>query len=291
MQKNFEFYLTNILGFASSSAICYVKVVNNFELFLKKYHPKIKIINAKNKHIATFIQNKSPASKNRIIIALKKFYEYLILNEIITQTPVKNFNYKPILPKFNRCASEQDIEKLINIPNRKDPITIRDKAMLEVFYGTGIRLAEISHLKLSDYDKINKTLKINGKGSKQRIIPLLPKTSETIDLYLTYRTKLLISPNISCEYLFIKKNCNGKKMNHQLPYKRLKLYVKKAGLSNKLTTHSLRHSFATHLINAGANLRVVQALLGHSSISTTQIYTHLEDKKLQLLHQKYHPRA
>ena len=179
--------------------------------------------------------------------------------------------------------SEEEVERLLNSPNLNIPIERRDKAMIEVLYATGIRISELINLKLIDIDINRSVLKVLGKGSKERLVPYGEKASEAIDLYLNDRKDL------KSKEIFLSNRHT--KISRGAFWQRIKIYIKRENLKLSISPHTLRHAFATHLLNRGADLRSVQILLGHSDLSTTQIYTHIAKQRLGEILKKHHPRG
>jgi integrase/recombinase XerD len=220
---------------------------------------------------------------NRKISAIKSFYIFLLKKKIINKSPVAEI----IMPKQEKylpvSMSEEEVERLLNSPNLNIPIERRDKAMIEVLYATGIRISELINLKLIDIDINRSVLKVLGKGSKERLVPYGEKASEAIDLYLKDRKDL------KSKEIFLSNRHT--KISRGAFWQRIKIYIKRENLKLSISPHTLRHAFATHLLNRGADLRSVQILLGHSDLSTTQIYTHIAKQRLGEILKKHHPRG
>jgi integrase/recombinase XerD len=181
-----------------------------------------------------------------------------------------------------------EVERLITRPDSRNILGIRDRAILELLYATGIRVSEIVGLSLNDLNLGAGFLKCTGKGQKECIVPVGKKAQMAIDLYISKVRPQLVRPKVSSNGLFLTRL--GKKMTRQMLWKIVKRYAKAANIKKSITPHTLRHSFATHLLERGADLRVVQELLGHADIATTQIYTHVDKERLKAIHSKYHPR-
>lgn len=223
-------------------------------------------------------------TKAHYLTVLKTFFNYMIELNRITKNPcesIKNPKIEKTLPKF---LTEDEITKLLDIP-LKQPIDYRNKAMLELLYATGMRVSELLNLKLYNYYEEDSSVKVMGKGSKERIIPIGDVTIKYLNLYINEYRKYILKTRQS-DYLFI--NYNGNKMSRQGFSKILKEISSKNNIKKDISPHILRHSFATHLLNNGANLRVIQELLGHENISTTEIYSHISKDKI-LLDYKKHP--
>ena len=229
----------------------------------------------------------SARSLARLISSLKSYYAFLLLEKAIHQNPTANLSAPKIwfsLPKF---LTVKEVEKLLEQPDEKNPRGCRDKAMLELLYATGLRVSELVTLKKKDVNLESSFLICKGKGGKERIVPLGNSASRAVRKYLSEsRFKLLKKDS---EVLFL--TSRGNTFTRQGFWKVLKLYGQQAGLKQKISPHVLRHTFATHLLERGADLRSVQLMLGHSQITTTQIYTHVTRKHLRRVYDKFHPRA
>lgn len=229
--------------------------------------------------------NLGPRSISRMMSALRTFYRYLCENEIVDDNPflaIKIPQQKKKLPDY---LFEDEVEELLGCFDLNDDMEYRDRTMFEIMYGCGLRLSEVSNLKISDIDFSNKVLNIVGKGNKARIVPFYPMIEELLDHYLSdIRPRYMEQEH---GYVFINKR--GQKLSERGIEYLLDATVKKHGLMLQLHPHTLRHSFATHLLEAGVDIRVVQELLGHSSLSTTQIYTHITMQHLRESYDKAFP--
>lgn len=229
----------------------------------------------------------SVRSTQRTMSALRSFYTYLITKQVRVDNPISSLS-NPKLPKnLPSSLSERQVEDLLAAPITDDPIECRDKSMLEVLYATGLRVSELISLTMDQVSLTQGVVRIVGKGNKERLVPL---GEEAIEWLLTYiknaRPVLASKPS---DYIYLSKR--GQKMTRQTFWHRIKYYAVKANITQHLSPHTLRHAFATHLLNHGADLRVVQMLLGHSDLSTTQIYTHVATERLQTLIHSHHPRG
>ena len=223
-------------------------------------------------------------SKSHYLTVLKSFYNYMLDNNIIKINPSENIKMPKITKNLPKFLTIDEIDKLLNI-NLYKPIDYRNKAMLEVLYATGMRISELLDLKLSNYYKKAKYIKVMGKGSKERIIPLGDLPIKYLDLYIKEYRHYFIKENDN-DYLFL--NYNGSRMSRQGFCKLLNKICQKNKIMKEISPHILRHSFATHLLNNGANLRVIQELLGHENLSTTEIYSHISKEKI-IKDYKKHP--
>jgi integrase/recombinase XerC len=218
----------------------------------------------------------------RKISTLKSFFKFMVREKILKNNPATSLIYPKLekpLPKF---LTEEEVKKILEIPCRDNFISLRDKAILEFLYSTGARVSELVSLKRSDLDLIGGIVKVKGKGRKERLLPLGEPAIESIKRYLDKRKD-------NNPFLFV--NQRGKPLTDRGVRLIVERYIKKVFLSLKVSPHTFRHSFATHLLNRGADLRSVQELLGHSSISTTQVYTHLTIDILKKIYDKAHPHA
>ena len=227
-------------------------------------------------------------SRARHLVAIRGFYRFLVQEKILRKDPARLVDLPKSGLKLPQVLSRAEMELLLKAPDTAKPVGIRDAAMLELLYAAGLRVSELVKLKIQDVNLEAGFVRIFGKGSKERIVPIGSHAREKINTYLkTARSRRLT--HRSSPYLFIARA--GKPMTRQGFWKLLRRYALIAGLTKKITPHSLRHSFASHLLEGGADLRAVQIMLGHVDISTTQIYTHVTREHLKKLHQKFHPRG
>lgn len=226
-------------------------------------------------------------SNARSLSAIKRFFKYLLAQKLRGSNPTALTQAPKLGQKIPKTLSEQEVEALISAQNLDDPIEYRDKAMLELLYATGLRVTELVTLTLNNISLQQNLVRVVGKGNKERIVPMGEIASEWLASYIKlYRPSLLKGAS---DVLFPSKR--GTQMTRQTFWHRIKFYAQIAGITSELSPHTLRHAFATHLLNHGADLRVVQMLLGHSDLSTTQIYTHVAKERLKSLHNEHHPRG
>ena len=253
----------------------------------KKRITEIKKIDTSQYISYLFSQNLKSTSVNRKISSLKTFFNFLLKKKLIKANPFADqiMPKKPVsLPK---SISEDDVVKLLDAPKTDSLIGLRDKAMLELLYASGVRISELVNIKFSDLDLERNIIKVFGKGSKERLVPFGEDAAQCISAYIDERKK---NKDIaSIKYIFL--NNRGSKISRHAFWHRLKEYCLEIGLKRDISPHTLRHAFATHLLNRGADLRSVQVLLGHSDLSTTQIYTHIAKQRLSELVKKHHPRG
>lgn len=227
-------------------------------------------------------------SRARHLVALRGFYQFLARERLITADPTELIEMPKSGLHLPEVLSTADIAALLETPAPNKANGIRDRAMLELAYASGLRVSELIGLKLGNLNQEAGFLRVFGKGSKERITPFGSSANEALNIYLaTARPKLL--KGLGSDYLFVARK--GQPMTRQAFWKQLRIYAAKAGIKSGISPHSLRHSFATHLLEGGADLRAVQMMLGHSDISTTQIYTHITRERLKLLHTQFHPRG
>jgi integrase/recombinase XerD len=235
---------------------------------------------------ARLSQGSSHRSISRLLSSLRSFYQYLVREGDVSSDPTQHLDRpKPSRP-LPKSLSESEVDQLLNAPDASLVVEHRDLAMLEVLYASGLRVSELVGLTLPQLSLNQGVVRVFGKGGKERLVPLGEAAIETVTDYLGATRQALLKDRQS-DVLF--PSNRGKVMTRQTFWYRIKIYAKRAGIDPNLSPHTLRHAFATHLINHGADLRVVQMLLGHSDLTTTQIYTHVARSRMQALHEKHHP--
>lgn len=231
---------------------------------------------------------KAPASVSRMISALRKFYRFLLREGAISADPMTKIDTPKRAQHLPATLSSQEVDALMAKPDTDKPLGLRDRAIFELMYATGLRVSEVVDLRLDQLHLAMNLLQVTGKGDKERLVPISPQATQWVDRYLQEaRPKLL--KRVQPKNVFV--NFHGGPMTRQGIWKSLKAYIASIGIEKDVTPHTLRHSFATRLLENGADLRVVQELLGHSDISTTQIYTHLSNQHLVAVYHKTHPRG
>jgi len=230
---------------------------------------------------------KSEGSVKRALVAVRMFLRFLKMNDLIQDDFSAVLEGPKVWQKLPRVCSEQQVIKLLNAPSPKETFYFRDKAILELLYASGIRAGEIAKLKLADLNLDIGYLRCFGKGNKQRIVPLGKTAENATRQYLNQLRPKLAKP-FSRDFLLLSRT--GRALSRIEIWRIVKKYAARAGMSESLTAHTLRHSFATHLLSGGADLRSIQEMLGHVDIATTQIYTHVDQERLTQIHKKYHPR-
>ena len=273
-------------GPSKNTVSSYENDISSFLSWLNKKQKNYQHVSSKD--INEFISNLfnsglKSSSINRKISSIKHFYLFLSKKKIIKYSPAdeietpKQEKYLPI------SMSEEEVERLLNSPNSNQIIERRDKAMIEILYATGMRISELVNLKLTDVDFNRSVLKVFGKGSKERLVPYGEKAAEALHIYLRDRKRS------DSKSVFLSNR--GSQITRGAFWQRIKIYIKRENLKSSISPHTLRHAFATHLLNRGADLRSVQILLGHSDLSTTQIYTHIAKQRLGEILKKHHPRG
>jgi len=229
-----------------------------------------------------------PRSTARQLSSFRRFYRYLLREGVITEDPTADIAMPKIGRALPQSLTEDEVNALLAAPNVSEPLGNRDRAMLELLYATGVRVSELINLKLSQMNLNQGVIRIVGKGDRERLIPLGDEAQDWLrDFIDGARIEILLERQT--DYLFPTRR--GDRMTSQAFWHIIKRYGKKAGVQKKLSPHTVRHAFATHLLNNGADLRVVQLLLGHSDVSTTQIYTHVARERMKELHSQHHPRG
>tara|TARA_S200000501_G_scaffold369713_1_gene409641 strand:+ start:2004 stop:2927 length:924 start_codon:yes stop_codon:yes gene_type:complete len=241
-----------------------------------------------NLYFAQCYSKTKPSSSNRKLVVFKRFYNYLISLCRINEDPCLKIKAAKQPMRFPKTLSEKNVDSLLNVPDISKPLGIRDRTMLELMYASGLRVSELIKLKISEVGMNEGVLRILGKGDKVRLVPFGEEAYKWIQKYLNQSREEILNGKED-ESLFI--TSLGSCMTRQMFWIIIKRYAIKAKINVPLSPHTLRHAFATHLLNNGADLRVVQLLLGHADISTTQIYTHVAQERLKNIHYKHHPRG
>lgn len=272
--------------------------VYSYQGDLKKYLKYIKSMNInahgkiKRKDITDFLfslrAEVSPVSISRVLSTLRSFYRFLLRERIVSVNPTELIESPKVGQPIPSFLNFSEVDKLLKAPGLDKAQGIRDKAILELMYGAGLRVSELVTLRLSDINLDVRFVKCKGKGSKERIVPLGKVAEYFLKIYISEARERLLGKK-NCNYIFLAQG--GKALSRQSVWKMIKKTARKAGVKSKVSPHTLRHSFATHLLERGADLRSVQEMLGHSSVTTTQIYTHVNQRRLKDIHNKFHPRA
>ena len=281
-------------GLASNTQSAYRTDLAKFEDFAKKRKLALEAVNRDVlvDFLAGLYQKKLESKTvARHLVSLRNFFRYAQVQELVTEDPTAHLESPKIRRSLPGYLRLEEVEKLLEQPDQKTALGLRDRAMLEVLYSTGLRVSELTSLRVTDLDTKVGCVRCIGKGDKERIVPVGRKALGTVERYLRDgRPNLLkLGRGGAGSYLFV--NRRGGRISRVGVWKILSAYGRRAGLRVALTPHMLRHSFATHLLERGADLRSVQLMLGHSDISTTQIYTHVVEERLKQIYKAHHPRA
>jgi integrase/recombinase XerD len=292
MLEQFLHYLTVEKGLSDNTLEAYHHDLSRFSDYLQKKGmedlSKVDKLNLRAFLLSLKRQGLSTRSVARNQVALRTFFRFLVLEGILGTNPAEELESPKMARRLPDILTFREVEHLLEQPDLKTLLGIRDRAMLELLYATGMRVSELIQIRLNQVNLEAGYALVFGKGSKERVVPIGSEAIQWVTLYLeTVRDRLLKGKEHPL--LFIGRS--GKGISRQRYWKSLKDYGLKAGIKKKMTPHLLRHSFATHLLERGADLRSVQMMLGHVDISTTQIYTHVTGERLKKVHQKYHPRG
>jgi integrase/recombinase XerD len=277
-------------GLSKNTLESYRADLSQFNQWLTKL--KKSLLTASQADIQQYLAVKFPQSKprsiSRLIASLRRFYRYSLRENLIKTDPTLQIE-SPKLPRsLPKSLNEKEVENLLNAPDINLPIGLRDRAMLELLYASGLRVSELVNVKVNEVSTQDGVVRITGKGSKTRLVPMGQEAADWIDSYLKTARPVILDGQMS-DALFV--TSRGGAMTRQAFWYLIKRYALLAGITKHMSPHVLRHAFATHLLNHGADLRVVQMLLGHADISTTQIYTHVARERLKSLHRTHHPRG
>ena len=232
--------------------------------------------------------NLSAASQSRILTCLHSFFQYLLNNQKMTYDPTEQMDYPKLEKKLPIFLNIQEVENLMEVPNTNSIYGQRDRAMLELLYSCGLRVSELIGLSYHNLNLKEEFVRVHGKGNKERMLPLGEVAIDFLDQY-EKNSRAVLLKNGQCDSYFLSNR--GSAMTRQNFFYIIKGYAATAGIDKPISPHSLRHAFATHLVQKGADLRSVQLMLGHSDISSTQLYTHIQNAQLKMQHQKHHPRG
>lgn len=283
-------YLAVEKGLSQNSISSYALDIEKLYRFIEQ--EKKSLLKLKESDLIKFIHLQaqsqlSPRSLARLVSSLKSFFRFLLLENYLKKNPAERLTSPSLWLTLPRVLTVEEVEQLLEKPDLKKPQGIRDRAILEVLYGSGLRVSELISLELKDIRLDQGFLICKGKGSKERIVPMGKSAVRWIKTYLQEVRPLWDKKGSSILFL----TRRGEAFTRQGIWKILKVYGQEAGLTDKIHPHVLRHSFATHLLERGADLRSVQMLLGHSQITTTQIYTHVSRERLRRIYDRFHPRA
>ncbi|MCB1193443.1 MAG: site-specific tyrosine recombinase XerD [Leptospiraceae bacterium] len=289
--QNFSEYLSVEKGLSDNSIYSYRYDLNKFQNYLEKEH--IDMLEVQANDIVMFLlseKNRKVSTKTlaREVVAIRQFYRFLKDENQLESDPTDRIETPEVTRSIPEHLTIEEIDELFGKINEDNIYELRDKCIFELLYSSGLRISEACSLKLMDVEMETMTIVVEGKGGKQRLVPFGEKSLLILNKYLI-KSRPEILKNRTCDYLFVSKK--GSYINRKSVWRLLNLYLKRTSIKKKVTPHTLRHSFATHLIENHADLRSVQELLGHIDISTTQIYTHMANKTLKEIHKRYHPRG
>jgi integrase/recombinase XerD len=291
--RAFHHYIQAERGLADNTQLAYGRDLDRFSQWvagggLTNYlAPTIRDLSHYLEHLRD--EGLAPPSVARHLVALKMFYRFLRLEERTTDGTVDVLSSPALWERIPHVLSPDSVNKLLDAPQPLDRFFLRDRAMLETLYATGSRASEVVNLKSADVYLDSGFCKCFGKGSKQRIVPLGKFAVAALRRYLDEQRPALVQSLADAETVFVSRG--GKALTREMLWILVKKYARRSGLPAKVSPHTLRHSFATHLLAGGADLRTVQELLGHASIRTTQIYTHVDRERLKAIHRQFHPRG
>jgi integrase/recombinase XerD len=278
-------------GLSANTVVAYRRDILKFDAFARKRKLSLESVSRDDliDFLASLYRLKLESrTVARHLVTLRNFFRFAQIQELITEDPSLNLESPKIRRSLPGYLRLEEVERLVAQPDEKTPLGLRDRAMLDVLYSTGLRVSELIGLRVMDLDASAGCIRCIGKGDKERIVPIGKKALALVDRYLRDSRPKLLGKN-DCASLFI--NRRGGPLSRVGVWKILSAYGRQAGLRIALTPHMLRHSFATHLLERGADLRSVQLMLGHSDISTTQIYTHVVEERLKQIYKAHHPRA
>lgn len=277
-------------GLSKNTLVSYRLDITGFADWLEKQ--TISVMQASEADIQHYLAARFPTSKprsiSRLIASLRRFYRHALREGTITVDPTLQIEAPKLPRSLPKSLNEDEVEALLNAPDITQPIGLRDRAMLELLYACGLRVSELVGLRVTEVSLQEGVIRVTGKGSKTRLVPMGEEAVEWLARYLKDARPMILRKRL-CDSMFVTQR--GEAMTRQAFWYLIKRYALQAGISKHLSPHVLRHAFATHLLNHGADLRVVQMLLGHADISTTQIYTHVARERLKQLHAVHHPRG
>ena len=279
-------------GLSDNTLKAYRSDLEKFSAWIRTQ--RVELNGVRRSHVMSYLaerlgQGLKARSTARCLSCLRALYQYLLRENKITDDPTLRVDSPKLGRQLPDTLTERDVERLLAAPDVSTSIGLRDRAMLEVLYACGLRVSELTGLKLSEINLRQGVVRIVGKGSKERLVPMGQESIDWLNRYFGEARNELLKKNLASDVVF--PSNRGVFMTRQTFWHRIKRHADSAGIVKKLSPHTLRHAFATHLLNHGADLRVVQLLLGHSDLSTTQIYTHVAQHRLKSLHQMHHPRG
>lgn len=289
--QTFQEYLSVEKGLSDNSIYSYGYDLNKFAIFLEKQH--INFLEVKANDIMRFLEEErerkiSAKTLAREVVAIRQFYKYLRDEKRLDSNPTEKIETPEVARTIPDYLTQAEIDELFRNIKEDNLYELRDKCIFELLYSSGLRISEACNLRIGDIDMDNMAITVEGKGGRQRLVPFGEKSLEILKKYLVESRPEILKKRV-CEFVFVSKK--GSYINRKSVWRLLNHYIKRTKIKKKVTPHTLRHSFATHLLENHADLKSVQELLGHIDISTTQIYTHMANKTLKEVHKKFHPRG
>lgn len=290
--KDFEYYLKNEKGSSLNTILSYMRDLEQYRQFLETYHDIKKPKEIEKKHIEGFLRSMkkkvSTKSLARKLTAIKSFHHFLMLEKEVESDVAKAFEAPKIEKSLPKVLSVDEVVRLLETIDHTKPLGLRNAALLELIYGSGLRVTELLSIEMKDIHLNQGYVIVSGKGSKERMVPVSDMALIALRNYIVKSRDVLLGDKKS-SYLFV--NHIGESLSRVGFFKILQKMSKEAGIETECSPHTLRHSFATHLLENGMDLRTLQTLLGHEDISTTQIYTHISQKRIKDIYKEAHPRA
>ncbi|MCD4827225.1 MAG: site-specific tyrosine recombinase XerD [Acholeplasmataceae bacterium] len=290
--KDYEYYLTKEKGSSKNTVSSYVRDLKQYQIFLEKYHKISKPKHIEKKHIEGYLKtlHKKLSGKTiaRKLTSIKSFHHFLFIENEVHIDVAKDFASPKTEKTLPKVLSVDEVVALLEQVDKQTDLGLRNKALLELIYGSGLRVSELLDINIEDIHLNQSYVIVHGKGDKERMVPLSDMANIALRKYMIHSREHLLK-NKQTTHLFL--NQNGSRLSRQGFFKILKKLAQDAHITTECSPHTLRHSFATHLLENGMDLRTLQTLLGHEDISTTQIYTHISQKRIKEIYQKAHPRA
>lgn len=291
--KGFKAFLTLERAFSKNSIEAYLRDVQKFSQYITQDYPDLKLSELILKHFSAFVKHLDSLgiaknSQARNVSSLKTFFKYLAQENIVPQNPTELLEAPTLSTKIPVVLSIEEIDAMIKAINHSKPEGIRNKAIIEVLYGCGLRVSELTELKLSNYYPKKNILRVRGKGSKERLVPINKTAIKHLNIYLKKVRNAQTIKSGQDDFIFL--NLRGSSLSRVAIFNIVKDLAEKAGIKKNISPHTFRHSFATHLYDGGADLKVIQEMLGHESITTTEIYAHVSNQYLRDVLIQYHPR-
>jgi integrase/recombinase XerD len=287
----FTDYLRSECHLAENTTAAYQRDIKRFSVWLGKRHLTSLTI-ARLSDYAAWLheQNLAPPSVARHLVTLKVFFRYLQIEEVLKDNQAELLGSQRLWQRVPEVLSPKVVNEFLNAPKQYDSFVLRDRVMLELLYATGCRASELSNMKTMDVHLDESFCLCHGKGDKQRLVPLNPSAIDAIKLYMKdERPRLVANAPTTPDWLLLSRR--GLRLRREAIWELVKKYAARAGIAPSVSPHTMRHSFATHMLAGGADLRQLQEMLGHANITTTQIYTHVDTTQLKKVHQQFHPRA